>query len=192
MNRAYRLSLIMIVLCALAAGCDEGGHAQENRIMMDTLFSGSGTETTIDTNGDGIMAIFVTAHGRIEGLGEINFTEAVETRPSEPVVSCTTPDGGEGQMYELVTGRLSLQIENSGDIITGEFLSDRQCFPVDPQADSEVAFEGQWIVTGGMEKFSNSTGAVDFKGSARILLSHPTGIFVIASSEHRGVIEINQ
>jgi len=191
MNRAYGLSLIIIALCALAAGCDEGGHAQENRIMMDSLFSGSGTETTIDTNGDGIRALFVTAHGRVEGLGEINFTEAVETRPREPVVSCTTPNGGEGQVYELVTGRLSLEIENSGDIITGEFLSDRQCFPVVPQADSEVAFEGQWIVTGGTGKFSNSTGAVDFKGTARILLSDPTGIFVIAGSEHSGVIEIN-
>jgi len=182
----------MIALLSFASGCDEGGHARENRVMVDTLFSGSGTETTIDTNGDGIMALFVTAHGRIEGLGEINFTEAAETQPTEPVVSCTTPNGGEGQIYELVTGRLSLQVENSGDIITGEFLSDRQCFPVDPQADSEVSFEGQWIVTGGTGKFSNSTGAADFKGSARILLSHPTGIFVIAGSEHRGVIEINQ
>ena len=59
MNRAYGLSLATIALLPFAAGCDEGGHAQENRIMVDKLFSGSGTETTIDTKGGTVSWLFL-------------------------------------------------------------------------------------------------------------------------------------
>ena len=173
-------------------GAAAGGEAQENRLTFDTFFSGSGTDSSIDTNGDGANALILRANGVVAGLGSVNFSEEIETHVKDPAVPCTTADGVPGNEYGLVQGRIALQIEESGDVITGEFISDNQCVPVDPGNDSAIDFEGQWIVTGGTGKFVNAAGTVNFSGNARILLSHSTGRFIIAGAQHSGAIEFNQ
>ena len=188
-NSGCFIGLLLALVHAASAGCDDGGEAQENRISFDTFFSGSCMDSSIDTNGDGINALILRAKGAIPDLGPINFSEEVETQLKDPAVPCITADGIPGNVYELIQGRISLQVEESGDIITGALISDNQCIPVDTGEDAAIDFEGQWTVTGGTGKYVKAAGIVNFSGNAKILLSHASGRFIIVGSQHTGVIE---
>ncbi len=196
MTRAKRnsgcfIGLAFVFILAALTGCGRGGEAEENQISLDTIFSGSGTDSSIDTDGDGKNALILRANGAAADVGSINFSEVIETSIKDPAVPCITAEGVPGNIYELVQGHIALQVEESGDIITGEFISNNQCVPADSGDDAVIDFEGQWMVTGGTGRFVDASGAVNFSGSAKLLLSHATGRFVIATAHHSGIIEIH-
>jgi hypothetical protein len=190
-NSGCLIGLVFVLVLAASTGCGSGGEAQEDQISLDTFFSGSGTDSLIDTDGNGANALIVWANGAVASLGHINFSEIIETSMVEPAVPCATSEGVPGNVYELVRGRIALQVQETGDIITGSFISNDQCIPVGFAEGDAVEFEGQWMVTGGTGRFVNASGTVNFSGSARLLLSHVSGRFIIATARHSGIIELH-
>ena len=187
---ARALGAAVVAGALLAAGCASDGAARDNEIVLATRFSGSGTDSTIDTNGDGIRALFVRAHGLVDGLGRVDFTEAVETQPRDPGVACVTPDGLPGEERELVQGQLALVVDDTGDALIGTFVSDTLCAPVELRGGSLIGIAAEWAVTGGTGRFEGATGTIRSTGTVRVLLADPTGTFVIASAEHSGTVAL--
>jgi hypothetical protein len=81
-------------------------------------------------------------------------------------------------------------VEETGDIIRGEFISDDQRVPSGFAEGTAIDFEGQWIVTGGTGRFVNASGTVNFSGSSKLLLSVVSGRFIITTARHTGVIDL--
>jgi hypothetical protein len=101
------IGLLLALVPAASDGCGNGGEAQENQITLVTVFSGTGSDSLIDVNKDGTNAILLRADGIVPALGNINFSEVIETAVKDPAVPCTTSEGVPGNIFDLVKGRVS-------------------------------------------------------------------------------------
>lgn len=164
--RNLALFLAVVLLMAVATGCNDDGKAQENQMEFSEDFSGSFTSasTVTDTNHDGVPANF----GDFEGTANIDSVTSPVTIQSlnefaglsEPV-NC--PVGN--IEFTLVQGHFVKRIENS-DLLLGTWQSGTSCF--DPTTHtSSTTQKGNF--SGGTGQFANVTGPIEINYSSTFL-----------------------
>jgi hypothetical protein len=155
----------IMLLVAFAAGCNNNGKAQENRIEFVNNFSGSFFASSIDTNGDDETGVVAPLQGSLGSLGTVTFQSYFEGDVVDPAgMPCTTPNGLPGVLVDLVEADSVFRLENTGELIFTHSTSGTACFPLTP-GDNSFGFTAVDEVTGGTGMLENATGSIETDGS---------------------------
>lgn len=157
----------IMLLVSFAAGCNNSGKAQENRIEFVNNFSGSFSASSIDTNEDDQTGVIVNLQGSLGSLGTVTFqtyNEGEAVDPSGPIVPCTTPNGLPGVLVDLLEADTVFRLDDTGELIFTHSTSGTSCFPLTP-GDNSFGFSATDEVIGGTGMFENATGSVETDGS---------------------------
>lgn len=156
----FAMSLGVVILIAFTTGCNGDGNAQESEMEFSTSFSGSFITQSVntDTDEDGRPATLGTLEGD-SSLGRINIQNVVEFALLPESDSCPVE-------FVLARGNFVLRIEDSGDLVFGEWTSGTSCFdPITGIADRTL--EGSF--TGGTGDYTNITDSTQQSATGTLL-----------------------
>jgi hypothetical protein len=162
-TKSLAVGLAIVLLMAVATGCDHNGKAQESQIQFSESYSGSFVSTSIDTNNDGVPANLGTFEGT-SMIGTVTTQVTIQSlNEFQSSESVTCPNGNVG--FTLVQGHFVKRIAN-GDLLLGTWESGTSCF--DPTTStSKTTQKGKFI--GGTGQFANATGPVEIDYTSTFL-----------------------
>jgi len=148
---------------AFSTGCKDDGKAQESQMEFSASFSGSFITQSVktDTDGDGRPASLGTLEGN-SSLGRINIQNLIEFAQLPEPVTC--PE--DKIEFRFVRGNFVIRIEESGDLLFGEWTSGTSCFDRIARIANRTQ-EGTF--TGGTGQFSNINGPVQLSATPMLL-----------------------
>ena len=164
--KSLAVCLIMLLVMAIATGCNNDGNAQQSQTQFSSQLSGTYVSTEIDTNADGKKAVFTV----LEGAGSLGSITAQGVGEWSNLLAPVTCPVGSTEAT-LVSGNWVLRTSN-GDLIYTDFSSGTGCTNLST-GTATGSTEGSII--GGTGQFLNATGSVQASGTGTPLVSDPEG-----------------